>query len=52
MSDGKNFLVGWIGKIKGFFSAEWGPLVGVAIGAAFTAIMSLASKAIQPILFG
>jgi hypothetical protein len=52
MSDGKNFLVGWIGKIKGFFSADWGPLVGVAIGAALTATLGLLSKTIQPILFG
>lgn len=52
MSDGKNYLVGRIAKIKGFFSADWGPLVGVAIGAALTATLGLLSKTIQPILFG
>lgn len=43
MADGKNHILGWIGKIKSFFSSEYGPVAGLAIAAVFGVLVKVLS---------
>lgn len=52
MSDGKNLILGSIGKIKSFFSGEFGPVVGGAIGASLGVIAGIVGKLIGPTITG
>ena len=52
MADGKNLLLGWVGKIRSFFSADYGPMIGLAIGASLGAITKIVGGLIGPIITG
>lgn len=52
MSDGKNFILGSIGKVGSFFSTEYGPTIGAAIALFVGPALSILTKAYQPALIG
>lgn len=52
MADGKNYLLGWIGKIQSFFSSEYGPLIGTAIGVVVAGIGATIKTLVLPSMIG
>lgn len=52
MSDGKNLFLGGIGKIKSFFSAEYGPTIGAAMGLFIVPAFGALSGLWKPALTG
>lgn len=52
MSDGQNNLLGWLGKIRTFFSTDYGPAIGAAIALFVAPALKILSAAYTPAMIG
>ena len=52
MSDGQNSLLGWLGKIRSFFSTEYGPAIGLAMALFIGPALKILSAAYTPAMIG
>lgn len=52
MGDGKNTLLGWIGKIRSFFSTDYGPAIGAAMAMFVAPALAILGSAYKPAMIG